>query len=505
MAAVPTSPHHRVWPGAHAPGLSAPRPRPHPRLVRPGLLLWLVGAMHLAPALAQPASAPLALEQAVRIASERSRLVDAAKAQALAARELVVVASQTPDPVLKIGINNLPVDGRDAFSLSRDFMTMRSVGVMQEFTREDKRKARGERAEREVALADLAQRQAVADAQREAAAAWLECSFQESMRLIALRQHEQAQTQAQAAEALYRSGKVPQADVFAARGEAEMLHDRLDRLERQISVARARFARWVGDAAQAPLAARPAFERPAWLRSASAAPGPSAPRSSAPAPSTQELAAQLQQHLAQNPQQHLALAAPRAQEAAAEADAKLALANRQADWSAELMFSQRGAAFSNMVSINFSLPLPWDRAKRQDRELSAKRALVEQARAKREDAQRAYEAELQAMLHEWASHELRLKRHDEVLLPLATQRSEAALTAYRSGSGSLSAVLEARRQALELHLDRLGIERDIARLWAQLAFVSPPEAAEAGTAVAVGTTPATAAAATAARAPGSRP
>ena len=33
------------------------------------------------------------------------------------------------------------------------------------------------------------------------------------------------------------------------------------------------------------------------------------------------------------------------------------------------MYSQRGPAYSNMVSLNVSLPLPWDRKNRQDREL----------------------------------------------------------------------------------------------------------------------------------------
>jgi hypothetical protein len=50
--------------------------------------------------------------------------------------------SAMPDPVLKLGLNNLPIDGPDRYSVTRDFMTMRSVGVMQELTRADKRSAR---------------------------------------------------------------------------------------------------------------------------------------------------------------------------------------------------------------------------------------------------------------------------------------------------------------------------------------------------------------------------
>ena len=82
----------------------------------------------------------LTLGEAQRIAVERSRQLAAQDASITAAREMAVAAGQLPDPVLKLGIDNLPVDGADRFSLTRDFMTMRRIGVMQEFTRDDKRR-----------------------------------------------------------------------------------------------------------------------------------------------------------------------------------------------------------------------------------------------------------------------------------------------------------------------------------------------------------------------------
>ena len=87
-------------------------------------------------------AAALTLDDALRLAQARSRQLPAQDAAASAAREMAVAAGQRPDPTLKAGINNLPINGADRFSLTRDFMTMRSVGVMQEFTREGKLKAR---------------------------------------------------------------------------------------------------------------------------------------------------------------------------------------------------------------------------------------------------------------------------------------------------------------------------------------------------------------------------
>ena len=87
----------------------------------------------------------LAFDEALRLAEERSQQLRAEDATALAAREMAAAAAEAPDPVLTAGINNLPVNGPDRYSLNDDFMTMRSVALSRELTRHDKRDARAER------------------------------------------------------------------------------------------------------------------------------------------------------------------------------------------------------------------------------------------------------------------------------------------------------------------------------------------------------------------------
>ena len=135
------------------------------------------------------------------------------------------------------------------------------------------------------------------------------------------------------------------------------------------------------------------------------------------------------------------------------------------------MYSQRGPSYSNMVSINVSIPLQWDQRNRQDREVSAKLAMVEVARAQREELQRAHLADVRIMLQEWQSNRERHIRFDEALIPLAEQRTQAALVAYRAGAGNLAAVLEARRSEVDIRIERVKLELDTARLWAQLNFL----------------------------------
>jgi hypothetical protein len=126
-----------------------------------------------------PASAqsPLTLAEALRIAETRALSVSALDAASRASRELAVSAAQLPDPVLRVGVDNLPINGPDAFSLDRDFMTMRRIGVMQEYVSSAKRTARQQREELEggrwSAEADMSR----AEIRMDVAASWYDRLF----------------------------------------------------------------------------------------------------------------------------------------------------------------------------------------------------------------------------------------------------------------------------------------------------------------------------------------
>ena len=138
-------------------------------------------------------------------------------AAVIASREMAAAAGQLPDPVLKLGVENLPVDTSDRFSLTRDFMTMRSVGVMQELTRAEKRGARAERFEREADKAFAEKSVTVAAIRRNTALAWLDRYYAEAMPAVVSEQSREARSEIEAAESGYRSGRGNLADVLAAR------------------------------------------------------------------------------------------------------------------------------------------------------------------------------------------------------------------------------------------------------------------------------------------------
>lgn len=412
-------------------------------------------ALLLASLNAFAAEAPLSLPDAQRRAIERSRQLAAQDFAIAASREMSVAAAQLPDPVATFGINNLPVNGSDAFSLTRDFMTMRSIGVMQELTRGEKRQARADRFDRD-ADKSLAEKNArIAAIQRDTALAWLDRYYAEAQASIVAEQSQQARLEIEAAETAYRTGRGNLADVLAARSSLGALDDRASELGRRVGAAKIVLARWVGNVGGAPLAGKPPIDTIRF--------------------DSKTLDSELEQH----PQ----IAVLARQEEVAAAELKVAQTNKKADWSVQLMYSQRGPDYSNMISLAVSVPLQWDRAHRQDREVAAKLAMLNQARAEREDMLRAHAAEVRAMMAEWENDRERAVRYTRDLVPLAAERTQAMLASYRGAKASIIDVLSARRGEIDVRLQALQLEADAARLWAQLNYLMPADdAAEPPTA-----------------------
>jgi outer membrane protein TolC len=392
----------------------------------------------------------LTVELAQHLAIERSGQLSAKSYTAAAYRELAVAAGQLPDPTLKFGVDNLPVDGADRFSLKRDMMTMRRIGVMQEVTSADKRRLRAERFEREAEKSIVEKTATAAAILRDTALAWLDLYYSEAMAALIAEQATQAASEIQAAEAAYRGGRGDQADIFAARNVLTAIDDRASEMQRRIGNAKAMLTRWIGDTANGRLGGKPEIN----VLSLDSAMG------------------SLDQQLAHHPQ----IAMLTRQEEIAATEAKLAQANRKADWSVELAVQQRGAAYSNMVSVGISIPLQLDRKDRQDRELASKLAMLESAKAEREDTLRAYIAEIRSILNEWENNRERQARYEQELIPSAASRTESAMASYRGGKAGLADALAVRRNEIDVRLQALQLEAGTARLWAQLNFLSSQSA-----------------------------
>lgn len=415
------------------------------RVVARARLIGMALAATLGPlsALAEAAQ-PLTFAEALALAQRESPGL-AAQRHALGAAEAAVVpASQLPDPKLILGIDNLPVDGPDRGSLTRDFMTMRRIGVMQDFPREEKLKLRGERAQAEAAKEGAMLLAASVAVRRDLALAWLDDYFAQAKVHTLTELVPEAELLNEVSRALLAGGKVGAADPIAARGAAVALQDRIAEAGRDLRRAQAALARWVGSAEAArPLAA--------------------APDLTALAHAPDQLLAGIEHH----PE----LAAYGPMEAVARAEAGLARAAKKPDWSLELAYQQRGSDFSNMLSVAVRIDLPLWGEKRQDPLIRARQEQIEQVEATREDARRMHEAEIRGDLAAWETAKDRLARIEQQLLPLARERTQATLAAYRGGRGDLTAVLQARGNEIETRLMLIERQAELGRAWANLNFL----------------------------------
>lgn len=400
-------------------------------------------------AAAQPA---LSLAEALAIAVRDSALLTAQRSAIDAAGEYTISSRELPDPKLKLGIDNLPLDGADKYNFTRDFMTMRRIGVSQEFPRAEKRELKGRRAEHQLAREQAMLADTNAAVRRDVALVWMERYHAELMAKVVDEQYAEVTLQRDALQAGVAASRTSFADRLSLQAALQMLLDRRADFDKQAARAQALLSRWLGEATARPLAPLPDTT------------------ASGPAPAhTHAYGATIYDP------RHPHLQSLERQIDIAQSEADLAKAATKPDWGLELSYAQRGPSYSNMLTFQLSIDLPLFADRRQNREAAARLAQVAQARALREDALRQHLAEVAAAQAEWNVAAMRLKRFDDELLPLARDRARLALAAYRSGFGTLAAVLEMRRTELDLRLQKLQLAAEQGRARAQLIYFLPDE------------------------------
>lgn len=381
------------------------------------------------------AAAPLTLDQAIDLAVQRSPMARAARAGAQSAAEMARSSGQLPDPMLTVGVDNLPVTGADRFSTTAEGMTMKRIGIAQEWVPQDKRAAR------EAAANALAERESVmeqvaaADTRLQAALAYLDAYFAGEALRLTEHNEQHAREELAAGQARLKAAAGNSADVLALAGSLGMAEDESEELRQQRGAAEAALQRWVG----------------------LAAPELSAPPRLATLEQMSFVAA------------HPAVVAKQKDLEVARQDVAVARLNRRPDWTWEVSYGQR-TGYPDMVSFGVNIPLTVAPAARQDRETAAKQALVDKAQAELDEAQRAATGEYATLVSDAARLQARIERYRATVLVPAQQRSAVALAAYRGNQMSLVALFEARHAEVQAQRKLLALERDLARTQAQLSF-----------------------------------
>jgi cobalt-zinc-cadmium efflux system outer membrane protein len=397
----------------------------------------------LCPFTAAAEDGPLSLEDAVDKALQEAPQVAASAATLEAAGAVAPSAGRLPDPELVTGVDNLPINSAERYSLTRDFMTMRKIGVMQSFPNGEKRRLQGERAQREIAVAQGELLKTRFDTSRAVAEAWIARAVaDESLtRLRALKPD--VALEAAAGRAALASGRGSAAEALAAQSLVAELDERILALEQEGEMRRAELARWISTDAERPLAG---------------------------IPTDRDLGHSPESLLATVPQ-HPPLAPVLAKIAEAQTDVALARAQKHSDWSAELSYAQRGPDFSNMVSLEFRIGLPLFAKNRQNPVIAQKLAMVRAQEAERDAEVRMHTAEIRAEFAQWRQGRDRLKNYATELLSLARDRSRAAIASYGAGRGDLRLTIDALTQEINTQLEYVQLEGAVANAWAALYFL----------------------------------
>ena len=391
----------------------------------------------------QSGAQTLSFVDALRAAEAQAPRLAAQRHAIAAAASQVGRAGELPDPRLRLGLENLPVSGPVSYRYDADFMTMRTIGIVQEFPNQAKRAARNARAERrgELEEANLAAQRVFV--RRDVALAWLEVHHAERARDVLRRLADQVRLQSDVASSGVLRGRQMASDGFMMRSAFEQMNDRIIEQERVVEKARNALAAWIGADAS---------------------------RTLVDPPDTGRIEHGFD-HLIGRLDEHPMLRVLDEREALARAEVELAKSTRERDWSLQVGYAQREPTFSNMISVMVAFDLQTARERRQDRDVASKISEAEQARAQREDARRMHEAEVRNMLADWRTAGRRIERFSTILLPLARERVQAALADYRGGRGELGVVLDAERALAETELAQVRSQLERARAWAGLNYL----------------------------------
>jgi outer membrane protein, heavy metal efflux system len=374
-------------------------------------------------------SAPVTgVEALVTEALLRNPEIAAARAESEAAQQRIAPSTALDDPMLEAGIVNAPLP----FSLRREDMTMKMLGLAQKLPYPGKRALRHEVAAADAASVKHAVDETIGRVQRDVRVAYEELRFALTSQTLASGALGALQQLGSVAEQRYAVGQTTLSDALQAQTQVARLQQELLRLERDQQLRQSELRRLLGrhDDGAAIVTTK------AVLPELAATPT--------------ELARTAQEH---RPQLE-ALSA-----LVAKSDSEVALARREyyPDFEMRLSYGQRdrtpeGMPRDDMVTMSVAVNLPLWRSTRLGPRVAEAAAMRRQAasllEAQRLETASALERELATERQQRASAAL----YHSTIVPQSEAAFESALSAYRTGRVDFATLMEARMRTYEARI-----------------------------------------------------
>lgn len=392
------------------------------------------------------AAANLGIREAEQLAQANDPALMSIEARSRSMSELAEASSSLPDPQLKLGFANLPVD---SFSLDQEPMTQTVIGLRQVFPRGKTRTLSQQRVRDSIAGNDAEAEDRTQQVLLATRAAFVGVYLQTEHRRILEQSRITLTDLAEITREYYGSGRAHQQDVIQARLELAKVEERLARVHQQEDQARADLAQFIGNDAYRDI-------DPGWpiLRDPN---------------SVQEIMAKLAEHPKLRAWRHRVESSRTAEDITRQA--------YKPGFAVDLAYGGRsgrnmdGSSRSDFLSVFVSMDLPLFTGNRQDRKLASNIAETTAMEFARDDVLRTMQASVQKHDAALAGNSERLRMYEELLLPQAEFNAEAAFEAYQDAVGSLTTLLRARIGEYELKLSHADLRAGEIRTRAQLLYL----------------------------------
>lgn len=400
---------------------------------------------------AEPATANerlVTLETLLQRVRAESPEIAAAQQELEAARQRISPAGALDDPMLEVGVTNLPVE---SLSFRREDMTMKMLGLAQRVPYPGKRALRAAVASAEAESVEHGYEETVNRVLRDARLTYVELILVRQSRDIVARNRAVVEQFLRVAEARYGVGQGAQPDVLKAQTQLTRMTDELLRIDREEAAVQAELRRLLDEDAGA---------------------APIVPMEPERGRTTLDLAA-LHEIVTSNRPQLRGL-----QSLVERYDQEVVLMQREfyPDFDVRLSYGERepaadGMNREDMVSLSVAVNLPIWRRSRLEPRVAEARAMRERTR----EMHRAQTAEVFASVDAQFAAVQQSRRSLELidtgLLPQARLAVESSLAAYRVGRVDFATLLDNQMIVYTYEFERARTSAAEAKALAEIDFL----------------------------------
>ena len=389
----------------------------------------------------------LNLKQAEQLATHSDPSIESFIATSRSFVDESVADDTLPDPKLRLGAVNVPVD---SFDLEQEQMTQLKIGIQQNFPRGNSLALKQQQSRflshSALAMADDAKLKIVRDVRQNYLNLYYEVSayqiIRETRRLFS--------ELVKITESNYASGRVNQQDVVLAGLELSRLDDRATKIQAREGTYRATLAQWIGDMAWNTI--------------------------SAEFPELPVIPEKID--LNQLIPQHPLIRAEAAKVDASKQMKEIARQGYKPEWSLLFDYGYRsgnnpdGSERPDFASAMVSMDMPLFTGRRQDKTVASSQQKITAARYAKDDRLRQLKQMYDSNYHLWQRLGEREELYKNSLLTAAKTNSKVALNAYQSGVSEFNTLMRAKITELDVRLENLRIRVDHEIAKAQMLYVT---------------------------------